>query len=210
MAFKLRSGNTSSFKKMGSSPLLDTNPHTGKDPDHGRGDHTIPETPERIGMTAEELKEAKKEQSLLVDPDKATTLGEQGSDYDTSTAVEQPGSGDKRYGKYSIAFLGEVIDGKYDLSTWTPAQWEKLSGSMGQNRSFDGRIANLLNNRSNMGDEGEEVKKEETKVEKKKITEYYTKSNGVVASRTGYANADGVLPAYEGQENLTHRSDGDH
>ena len=34
MAFKMRSGNSTSFKKMGSSPYLDKDPHTKTDPPH--------------------------------------------------------------------------------------------------------------------------------------------------------------------------------
>jgi len=34
MAFKLRSGNTTAFKSMGSSPAKDTGPHTGMNPPH--------------------------------------------------------------------------------------------------------------------------------------------------------------------------------
>ena len=34
MAFKLRSGNTTAFKSMGSSPTKDTSPHTGMNPPH--------------------------------------------------------------------------------------------------------------------------------------------------------------------------------
>jgi hypothetical protein len=33
--FKLKSGNKTSFKMMGSSPAKDTNPHTGMNPPHG-------------------------------------------------------------------------------------------------------------------------------------------------------------------------------
>ena len=33
--FTLKSGNDTSFKKMGSSPYLDKDPHTGENPTHG-------------------------------------------------------------------------------------------------------------------------------------------------------------------------------
>ena len=55
--FKLRSGNSPLFKAMGSSPVKDTDPHTGLNPPHTEDNHVedvLPIPPEK--ETIEEKK----------------------------------------------------------------------------------------------------------------------------------------------------------
>ena len=183
MAFKMRSGNTTSFKKMGSSPMRDHEPG-----------HAIPTEQELAEQEARNaVVESDYEQSLTTNPDAVAVA----KDAQTKTP--------ELHGKYNESQVKEMLAKK--LEGLTEAEIAKLSrtgqlSSTGQSHISKARLAELnstLEARKRATEEKPANKVEEKKASEK-ITEWYFTPDGKARSKTGYADPKtGKLPAYEHQ-----------
>ena len=182
MGFKLKSGNTTTFKMMGSSPM------------HSHEPGHVPTEQELAEQAARDAKaENDHEQSLTTNPE-ALAVAE---DAKTKT----PGL----YGKYSEAKVRELLAG--GLENLTDAQIAKLSRTGQLRNTGQSHMSRERRVELNSTLEARQRASEETKtptVEDKKpsekITEWYFTPDGKAHSKTGHPDPKtGKLPAYEHQ-----------
>jgi hypothetical protein len=184
MGFKLKSGNTTTFKMMGSSPM-----HS-HEPGHIPTEQELAEQAARGAVVENDY-----DQGTTTNPEAIAVA----SDAETDTSDE------KLYGKYPEAKVKELLAG--GLENLTDAQIAKLSKtgqlkSTGQSHLSKARSVELndsLEAHKRSTGEAEKTTVEEKKPSKK-ITEHYFTPDGKAHSRTAHPDPKtGKLPAYEHQ-----------
>ena len=183
MGFKLKSGNTTTFKMMGSSPMQ------VHEPGHIPTEQELAEQAARGAVVENDY-----DQGTTTNPEAIAVA----SDAETDTSDEQ------LHGKYKESQVKEMLAN--GLDGLTEAEIAKLSRTGQTNNVGRTSISKArsveLNDTLEARKRATEEKKTPTVEEKKpseKITEHYFTPDGKAHSRTGYAGEDGKLPAYEHQ-----------
>tara|TARA_R110002049_G_scaffold6681_2_gene41514 strand:+ start:1078 stop:1662 length:585 start_codon:yes stop_codon:yes gene_type:complete len=182
MGFKLKSGNTTTFKMMGSSPM------------HSHEPGHIP--------TEQELREkAAREARAESEYEQGTTTNPEAMEVAEDAKTKTP----EVHGKYKESQVKEMLaEGLDGLSEDQIAKLSRTGqlNSAGQSNISKSRLAELNSTLEARKRASEETKTPtvEDKKPSEKITEYYFTPDGKARSKTGHPDPKtGKLPAYEHQ-----------